>query len=87
LQIYKKYTKYKTYKNKFVLSYKFYIENKENIAWDELYECDIIIKYNIDILLLKEILLSRKLCSACGIYNKKKILQSRDPLYFRHKCW
>jgi hypothetical protein len=26
-----------------------FVKNKENIAWDELYECDIIIKYHIDI--------------------------------------
>jgi len=64
-----------------------FVKNKQNIAWDELYECDIIIKYNINILLLKEIFLTRNISSACVIYNKKKILQSRDPIYFRNKCW
>ena len=54
---------------------------------DELYMCDIIIKYNIDILLLKEIILTRNICSACVIYKKKKILQSRDPIYFKNKYW
>jgi len=64
-----------------------FVKNKENIAWDELYECDIIIEYQIDILLLKEIILTINICSACVIYKKKKILQSRDPIYFRNKCW
>jgi hypothetical protein len=64
-----------------------FVKNKQNIAWDELYECDIIIKYNIDILLLKEIILNRNISSACIIYKKKKILQSRDPIYFRNKGW
>ena len=63
------------------------VKNKENIGWDELYECDIIIKYNIDILLLKEILLTRNIGSACVIYKKKKILQSRDLRYFKNGGW
>jgi hypothetical protein len=63
------------------------VKNKSNIGWNELYDCDIIIKYNIDILLLKEIFLTRNHDSACVIYKNRKILQSRDPIYFRRGGW
>jgi len=60
--------------------------NTNNIGWKNNYYCDIIFNEPFNLFLYGEYGFSIG-CDQYVLYKNTKILDSRDKIYFRNKCW